>query len=153
MRKNNIFYIFYAFLSLLFCNTSFAGVTIGVPLTEDASCSFATVGANYNSDWSTTCTLSGYSSINVKGIGVCSSRNEDIGYVYSGSLAIGGTTCWCRMLLPVVSRWVAAGTFETEALCYASCANRCKSALYTLGGSEPSAVKKGLLGTGNLMYE
>lgn len=148
MRKNNIFYMFCAFLSLFFCNASFAGVSIGVPLSEDASCNFALIGANYNSDWSTTCTLSGYPSVTVSGIGICSDNNGEVGEVYDGQLKIGGATCWCRMLLPVVSKWVSNGTHETESDCYRICAYRCASSLYTI-----SAVKKAIFGQGNIMYE
>lgn len=153
MRKNNIFYMFCAFLSLFFCNASFAGVSIGVPLSEDASCNFVAMGEGYKSDWSTNCNLSGYPSVAVSGIGICSSYKGESGEVYSGQLQIGGATCWCRMLLPVVSKWVSNGTHETEASCYSNCAYRCVNALYTMPLSEPSAVKKAMFGQGNLMYE
>lgn len=99
MRKNNIFYMFCAFLSLFFCNASFAGVSIGVPLTEDASCNFALIGANYNSDWSTTCTLSGYPSVTVSGIGICSDNNGEVGEVYDGQLKIVGAECCYQSFL------------------------------------------------------
>ena len=89
-------------------------------------------------DWSLTCTTSG-KSVAVSGIGVCSpvsgttsspvdSLTTSRCFSAGSCPASGGDAlyCWCRMLSPVLSQWVAIQmSYASESECLYNCAATC----------------------------
>ena len=90
-------------------------------------------------DWSLTCTTNG-TSVAVSGIGICSSvRGTTASPVSSGDLTTStcisahscplsgdAVYCYCRMVSPALSQWVAIElAFNSESLCLQNCAATC----------------------------
>lgn len=76
--------------------------------------------------WETTC-----SNIKYKGLAICAATSttptSKLTYT-SGS----NTTCWCRIITPVVSKWIKANSSSSETTCNDTCASSC---LYAAQGS------------------
>ena len=82
--------------------------------------------------------------ITIRGIGVCAETVGEYGDVvvsikYDDNFYDGNqnsnTYCWCRMLSPAVSSWVAYGEVDDAEVCAEQCASLCADGLVGGGGS------------------
>ena len=81
--------------------------------------------------------------ITISGIAVCAKTVGEVGdvavalkYDYSGR---GNIYCWCRMLRPAVSYWIASGNMGDLTVCLDECAISCADAVM-FGGEVRSAM-------------
>ena len=89
-------------------------------------------------DWKLTCTTN-RESVTVSGIGVCASvlgpTSSPVNSLFTSECvssascpaSVGNAIyCWCRMLSPALSQWVAIQlSFASESACLYNCAARC----------------------------
>ena len=106
-------------------------------------------------DWSLTCTTSG-KSVAVSGIGVCSpvvgTTSSPVSSLpttcvsSSSCPASGAVYCYCRMVSPALSQWVALQmSFASESTCLQNCASTCYQYLI-----DDRAVRTALFSTSTL---
>ena len=97
-----------------------------VALTGDTTCTKPVSIQSYTSEWSLSC-----GDISVKGVAVCGKEPagttaqtaEKVAYA-DGS----NTTCFCRVISPVVGSWVWLDNYDTESGCSDVCSAVCTSA-------------------------
>ena len=82
-----------------------------------------------HTDWAATCTTNGVSTP-ISGIGRCSSTKGASEYATATELDTPSTAdankyCWCKMIIPSVSRWVSAAPYATAGSCARYCASSC----------------------------
>lgn len=100
---------------------------------NSSSCSF---GSGSGLDWLGSCTTAGVST-SLKGIGICAATAGTFANTTSDELSFSSTLddnkyCWCRLLVPLVSSWVAIGQGgRTYSECAMACASICSSNLHT----------------------
>lgn len=100
-----------------------------VLLDADSECRWNKSSYKGEAEWSVTCNsgINGQTQrTDVYGIGVCAKSSGNLGDVRN-ELVISGDAeeniyCWCRMLTPTVSKWVAYGTSSN---CSYNCADSC----------------------------
>ena len=98
--------------------------------------SSCTLGSGSGLDWSGSCTTAGVST-SLKGIGICAATAGTFANTTSDELSFSSTLddnkyCWCRLLVPLVSSWVALGQGgRTYTECAMSCASGCAIQLRT----------------------
>lgn len=110
---------------------------------NSSSCTF---GSGSGLDWTGTCTTAGVST-SLKGIGICAATvGAFANNTTSDELSFSSTLddnkyCWCRLVVPLVTRWVALGqSGRTYSECAMNCASSCSSNLRTV-----SSFKNALL--------
>lgn len=105
------------------------GIKKCIRLTNTTSCTKNSTGT-LDVEWHATCA----SSVPISGVGVCGSNTGSIGNART-SINVSPTVtnnynCWCRMIIPAVSRWIYMYNFggDNEA-CQNSCADYCATHL------------------------
>ena len=82
---------------------------------------------NGSADWSATAN----NGIKVQALAVCANNSGSM-YDVSAALEFSadepGQYCWCRMISPVVSKWVAYGDLDSWDYCNYDCLALCSSA-------------------------
>lgn len=111
---------------------------------NSSSCTF---GSGSGLDWTGTCTTAGVST-SLKGIGICvATAGSFANNTTSDELSFSSTLddnkyCWCRLVVPLVSSWVARGQGgRTYSECAMNCASGCAIDFRT-----NSSLKNALLG-------
>ena len=113
------------------CLASAYGECIGVTLDSDQ---------RYSVDWAVECTTDEYVSsigssrhVRLRGVGMCSTVAAtalgDTADSITVSRSSAGQYCWCKMLSPVVSKWVYMGDKGAAASCEQGCGSNCKTAM------------------------
>ena len=105
-------------------------------------------------DWELTCRTNS-TSVTVKGIGVCSpvsgTTSSPVSSLTTSKCSSAGSCpaavyCWCRMLSPALSQWVAIELgFASESTCLQNCASTCYQNLI-----DDRAVRTALFSTSTL---
>ena len=91
-------------------------------------------GSSSGVHWSIHCSSSS-TGVTMSGVAICSSSNigtagRSLEFIPTHSSYNALKNCFCRMLTPVVSWWVASGNFgSTNASCIRDCANYCIEAI------------------------
>ncbi len=110
---------------------------------NSSSCTF---GSGSGLDWRGTCTTAGVST-SLKGIGICAATAGIKANTTSDELSFSSTLddnkyCWCRLLVPLVSSWVALGQGgRTYTECASACASGCASNLNINSGLKNALLR------------
>ena len=108
---------------------------------DNSSCMFSasnSMAYKNKVNWDGTCTnVSQYISVSIRGIGVCSStaasdQFETISSLSQTSVA-GNINCWCKVVKPTETSWIAAHTssnsYASADKCVQECAYQCATLL------------------------
>lgn len=86
-------------------------------LNSSSTCSGGRSSGAFN--WTIRC-----GTVDIKGVSSCASNAAKYGTV-AETLAAGGVNCWCKMIYPGVSKWVAMGEYQDNTTTIANCLNTC----------------------------
>ena len=118
MKIRGLVGLFGCFLVGMMCVTVSNAATKCVAIGVDSDCSAGETQQG-QTDWGATCG----SGVVVHGVSVCGSWEEgrDLNGVlhkesirYNSGTSAGNTSCFCKMIQPVVSRWIFAEEFHDE---------------------------------------
>lgn len=107
-----------------------AAATKCVALGSSTTCTTNSSTGN-GADWSATCNTNG-TSVPVRGIAFCSNQSASgsgQSTITVSNDASKNTVCYCRVISPVVSQWVAADAYSSGATCLTRCQLYCGSQL------------------------
>ena len=92
----------------------------------------------YNAEWGGVDWSLAWSYITIRGISVCAMTQGELADVvdtieYDDVFYNSGnsnTYCWCRIISPAVSAWIAYGDLEDAEYCLESCARECADSVF-----------------------
>lgn len=82
--------------------------------------------STYNqTDWSTTC-----GTVSVRGVAACGDTTGNKLNAHADTVSINQDVsknihCWCRMIIPAVSKWSFANTYSNAGTCAHECVDQC----------------------------
>ena len=146
-------------LLIAFATATSYAATKCIALNSQASCrnNYSGAAGNYNaepgqSDWGSSCTGANGASITVHGIALCGSDTGVSSGATVDSVRVSGDVsqnqyCYCKMVQPVVSRWVFAKKHDQSA---GDCAYWCQNTCADFMNQNTNGFRSSVLG---VLYE
>jgi hypothetical protein len=150
-KKHRFLRFVTCFIVLVFSASAYAAAVKCIAMNSSSTCVNTYNQDGYNaepgqSDWGSKC-----GSVYVHGVSACGKNpNQSIGWV-TDSVSLDGdvsknTACFCKLVQPVVSRWVYAENRSTAGDCAWWCQNACAGKLNDTSGTNQT-FHNSILGT------